>query len=45
MMVVRGPARWSVTNVTNLAGMLSAPVEQSERNAHIHLIIILYLNC
>jgi hypothetical protein len=35
--VVRGPAKWLATNLTNLAGMLSAPMEKSERNAHIHL--------
>ncbi|CAB4039943.1 Hypothetical predicted protein, partial [Paramuricea clavata] len=36
-MLVRGQARCSATNLTNLAGILSTPVEQSERNARIHL--------
>ena len=34
---VSGSARWSVTNLTNLAGMTSGPVEQSEHNDLIHL--------
>ena len=37
IMCVSGSARWSATNLMNLAGMLSGPVEQSERNDLIHL--------
>ena len=37
IMCVSGSARWSATNLMNLAGMISRPVEQSERNDFIHL--------
>ena len=37
IMCVSGSARCSATNLVNLAGMISGPVEQSERNDLIHL--------
>ena len=35
---VKGDAKWSGTSLMNLVGMLSGPVEQSDRNALLYRI-------